>query len=487
MATAKAYFLLPNQFDYQQGANSALNFNLRNWKVDGIEQVIYTDYQLEINPNSLVNIQTYNTTNDNFNTVTNTPPYNIWNPFVDCMGLTFDTLTNYGRATGTATGSNYGTWTTKVLIDKVSVIDGGGAVQYGAFALEFEDSTDFEFRFIAKANVLQLTDVHEVIGKYTATTGSTIYEGVDGLGNTINLNNYGWIDNTAISPNDLQVGNIQKYIGTALPVPQTDEEDRGYDACCPCNLVLASTSDFDEYVNDYFGAYHLKQSNEGVEFKLYKNGVEVNDSSVSDTTQKGSLVMYQLRWQDVLLTYGEDTYYVTKEISVPYSGGSFVLYSQQYNTVKLKEFSWDNANGTVRIDSHFNNILETQNVNFKDTGFKNSIRVVGSFSNEQYEYVEESQYNTDFKNINNYKRIESKYTLEISGVRSCIWDDFPEFYLLADNLKLTDYNKRSYSYEYKTLPVEIDDFSDSQYMGNRLAVHTINFRQKNLNKISKYG
>ena len=487
MATAKAYFLLPNQFDYQQGTSSALAFNVRSWKVGGVEQVIYGDYDTEYPPAQEYQITTYNRTSNDFLSLDNTQPYNIWNPFVDCMGLTFDLFGEYGQCTGTLTGSDYGTWTDSVFVDKVEVVDGGGATQFGAFAFEFDEDQDFEFRLIARANVIQITDVQEIRGKYESLTGNTHYTGYNALGDAINLINYGWIDNTAVPPNDQQVGNIQKYIGTALPVPQTTEEDRGYDACCPCGLVLASTVDFDDYVNDFFGAYHLKQSNESIEFKLYKDGVEVDDSAVSTTNQKGNLILYELRWQDVLLTYGEDVYYVTKEVSVPISGGSFVLYTQQYNTVKLKEFTWDNANGTIRLDSYFNNILESQGVNFKDTAFKNSIRVIGSFSNEQYEYVEESQYNTEFKNINNYKRIESKYTLEVSGLRSCIWNDFPGFYLLADNLKVTDYNKRAYNYEYKTIPVEIDDFPESQYLGNRLAVHSINFRQKNLNKISKYG
>ena len=146
----------------------------------------------------------------------------------------------------------------------------------------------------------------------------------------------------------------------------------------------------------------------------------------------------------MLTSEGEAVYYVTKTITV----NAIDIYTQKYNEVKLKNFSWELANGTTRIDSYFDNNMVSLGYSFKDTGFKHSSRVRGSFGNEQYEYIEESNYNEDFTSINNYKRIESMYNLEISGIRNCIWTDFPNFYLLASNLKVTDYNIRAYNYLY---------------------------------------
>ena len=80
------------------------------------------------------------------------------------------------------------------------------------------------------------------------------------------------------------------------------------------------------------------------------------------------------------------------------------------------------------------------------------------------------------------------YNLEISGIRNCIWTDFPNFYLLASNLKVTDYNIRAYNYNFKEIPVKIESFPESEYTGStRQAIHKIEFKENKLTKISKYG
>ena len=43
----KAYFLLSNQFDARQSDN-LLRCNVRSWKVDGIEQIDYNVYDVEV-------------------------------------------------------------------------------------------------------------------------------------------------------------------------------------------------------------------------------------------------------------------------------------------------------------------------------------------------------------------------------------------------------------------------------------------------------
>ena len=103
----KAYFLLSNQFDARQSDN-LLRCNVRSWKVDGIEQIDYNVYDVEVDQSQYYTINTYERTNDNFGSLAGVQPWNIWNPFVDCMKMTFDTLTNYGQCTGTDSGNSSG-------------------------------------------------------------------------------------------------------------------------------------------------------------------------------------------------------------------------------------------------------------------------------------------------------------------------------------------------------------------------------------------
>ena len=43
------------------------------------------------------------------------------------------------------------------------------------------------------------------------------------------VSRYGWMELDVAAPTTTQDGNIQKYIGTTIPIPQTTEDDRGYD------------------------------------------------------------------------------------------------------------------------------------------------------------------------------------------------------------------------------------------------------------------
>jgi len=476
----KAYFLLSNQFDARQSDN-LLRCNVRSWKVDGIEQIDYNVYDVEVDQSQYYTINTYERTNDNFGSLAGVQPWNIWNPFVDCMKMTFDTLTNYGQCTGTDSGNSYGGWETSISVDKVEVVDGGGVTQYGAFGVDFDETKDLEI-------IIRISSTQYFKINWYSQNQNSLYvlitEDNTGITQIDNLSNLGWLDLSVTPISDDQLGNVQKYLGTAIPIPQLEEDDRGYDVCCPCSLVLADTIDVDDYKNDFFGAHHFKQSGESITWKLLKNGIEVSYAGIATVNDFGQLETFTFNWQSVLNIHGEDIYSVTKTVSI----GALSLYTQTYNQVKLKTFTWDLANGTTRVDSYFDNELTSLGYSFKDTGFKHSSRVRGSFSNEQLELVSENNYNSEFKSINNFKRIESTYDLEISGIRDCIWMDFPEFYLLASNLKVTDYNKKAYSYRYKSLPVTLDSFEESTYTGStRQAVHKIKFKDNQLNKISKYG
>lgn len=477
---AKAYFTIPNGFnDFQDsGAKASFVFqDIREGNTRLMTRACIFSYAFNTSLSTEFN---YGKTDNNFNTVFPIQPYNVWNPFKESLKLNFDNG-NYGTATGSTSGVNFGSWVTNFHVDAVTVNDKTGNAQNGAFAFTYDDTQDFYWRarltYLRTATGQPLVSILEA--RYDASTGVETYT-IDG----INIIKFGWLENTAVLPATSQDGNVQKYLGTVIPIPDLTEENREYDVCCPCNLVLASTSDSSPEKNDYFGAFHKVGTGESVTWKLYKDDVEISYTGLAEVNTVNGVQMFTMNWRDVLTSQGEAVYKVSKTITA----NSIDLYEQFYNSVKLKEFSWTLANGTVRIDLDFNNYLQSVDTDFTNTGFKTSVRVLGHFGNEQYEIINENNYNSELTSVHNYKRIESTYTLEVAGIRACIWGDFPKLYLLADTIKVNDYNQRNYDYKYKEYPVVVESWGDSTYTGNsRQAVYTIEFKDKTLTNISKYN
>lgn len=473
---AKAYFIIPNAFDNQQIPNTFLDIYFESIRVNNVEQLT-SDYFSEVVPSFISDLK-YTRSLNNFQTVSNTQPYTGWNPFYTSLGLTFDTNTFYGTCTGTQSGTDYGYFEDNLIIDRITINDNGGALQYGAFAFEYDDTKNFYFRLKVISFDGRTTTNETISAGWNASTGATFYNGLLG-----SLDTFGWINNTGQVDTDTQGGNVNKYIAEVLSIPQIDEDDRGYNVCCPNTFVFASTNDASSEKNDIFGAYHEKKKGEGVEWVVEQDGIIVDVDALVDIKDFDNLQTFTFNWRDIILSLGTGEYQVKKEIRV----NGILLYTFNYPKLKLMEFSYEFADGTTRILSEFNNKFEGKLWTFKDTEFKHSMRVKGSFSNEQYEVVNENNINTNFNIVSNYRRIESTHTLEISGIRDCIWQDIPNLMLLADEIKITDYNQRNYTYKYKDFRVELESWEQSEYTpNNRLGIYRLTFKDKEFNKISKY-
>lgn len=475
---AKAYFTIPNGFSQFQANGSEFSFLFQDIR-EGTTRLMNRRCIFTYAFNStLYSNKNYGRTTDDFASVYPDQPYNVWNPFKESLQLEFDNG-NYGTSTGNIYGGTWGVWDTRFHVDAVEVNDRIGNAQNGAFGFTYDDTQNFYWRakLTYRISGQPLTSILEA--NYDATTGVQTYT-LDG----VNILKFGWLEDNSVQPATTQDGNVQKYLGEVIPIPDLTEENREYDVCCPCNLVLASTSDSSTEKNDYFGGFHKVGNGESVTWKLYKDDVEISYAGLAEVNTVNNVQMFTMNWRDVLTSQGEAVYKVSKTITA----NSIDLYEQFYNSVKLKEFSWTLANGTVRIDLDFNNYLQSVDTDFTNTGFKTSVRVLGHFGNEQYEIINENNYNSELTSVHNYKRIESTYTLEVAGIRACIWGDFPKLYLLADTIKVNDYNQRNYDYKYKEYPVVVESWGDSTYTGNsRQAVYTIEFKDKTLTNISKYN
>ena len=160
-----------------------------------------------------------------------------------------------------------------------------------------------------------------------------------------------------------------------------EEEDRGLKGCCiPC-LVLASTIESESWKNDVLGVHvKLSQISDSVTFIM-------EDCDGTILTNFGDIGVYPndnlargfiYDWKQVLQTYGAGKYKVRVEYNVSGITGGFI-----WGIYELKNYSIENAKGTVRIWSEFDSYLQTLNIDFTNSNHKDSIRFNGFFGNRE--------------------------------------------------------------------------------------------------------
>ena len=476
----KYYFVIPELF--AQGQNNLFKINLTEYQVNNnslIEPVFFTE---QPNGYFIPSFLFYRFVDENFN-ILPSPASNAFNFFYSHLGLSFDTNTYFGACTGSQSGSNYGTFTDKIFIDNRDMIDGFGTTQYGSFGLDIDLTQQLRVRFEVQG--FRGQNKFYTIEYNPNDPDNFIYTDSDNN----DLINYGWRDLNGFLPDrDIALedrGNVHKSICTTIEIPEIYEEDRGLDVCCAVNLVLASTTDLDSHKNDYFGDfYNTQNSTYSATWELYKDGVLQNTASIFEIDTVNNIQTIYFNWRNVLLAYGDGNYQVKKTIS----GNSIDLYTIEFTEVELKEFSFDFADGTVRIDSKFNNYLEYFQTNFKDTNVRTSIRIKGGFGNEENNWISENSLNSEYNIINNYKQLEIFNSLFVNGIRNCVWSGIKHFNLMSDSIKITDYNKRNFSYDNIEIDVQIESFEEQSYFNrSRLANQIIKFKNTTNNKISKYG
>lgn len=164
-------------------------------------------------------------------------------------------------------------------------------------------------------------------------------------------------------------------------LPEPIQPNRGFKECCYTSKVFGDLSDTTPYKNDFTGVYYKRPTtNSAVVFKLVDTGTlieyDLNDSTYGTFQDFGGvqtdLSFYILEWRNVLSLLGAGNYQIKQEIST-------VGIAQDYysNTFTLEAFSINRADNTVRIDCTQDGYLVDKDVDFKDSGFKTSLRVNG--------------------------------------------------------------------------------------------------------------
>ena len=265
----------------------------------------------------------------------------------------------------------------------------------------------------------------------------------------------------------------ERTIGYAVKVgtPAIEPPDRGFAECCYSNVVLADLSSTDEYKNDYNGVFYKRQTpNDTITYDLI--GVSTGTTILNGThgtlypfgtAEQPELSYFIVDWKKVLTLLGEDTYTIRKNITI--AGVSFVVDS---NSFELKQWSLSNADKTVRIDSYMDGKLVKIDTDFKNSNYKNSMRIQGFFGNRKAKWTQDNlvfgskkgkaYYEDQITMSNNFE-----YVFEAYNIPECITRELYSFMLFGNEIFISDYNLNNHSYLFELLPVTLLDDAGAAY------------------------
>jgi hypothetical protein len=285
----------------------------------------------------------------------------------------------------------------------------------------------------------------------------------------------------------------ERTIGYAqrIKLPEPVPPDRGFSKCCYLNLVLADLTDNDPYHNDYTGSWYKRQlPNTTVDFKLVDVDTATDYALNNDlygTFQdfggvQEDLTYYIVDWLKVLTLLGEGNYQIKQELTI--AGISIDLFSDTYT---LKQFSIEIADKTVRIDSIMDGKLIAKDADFKDSGYKTSMRLRGFFGRAEYSFEQDNIATRDYNFKQNTMSSKREYKFQGLQLPECITDELFNFMLFGAELFISDYNGNNHSYKYELVPVKLEGNSGTEFFVTDRGVNvnlTFSDRTENDRKIN---
>ena len=262
------------------------------------------------------------------------------------------------------------------------------------------------------------------------------------------------------------IGERSLSYAVRVTLPPQIPPNRGFKECCYTQLALADLTDIAPYKNDYTGTYFKRPTpNSTVLFFLVDS--LANDYALIDSTYgrfqdfggvSPDLSFYEVQWRKVLSLLGEGAYFIRQDVSI---AGITISYAS--NTYTLKAFSIDRADKTARIDCVMNGLLVDENVDFKGTNFKTSLRISGFFGNNQPDIEQDNVFRRDYYSEQISISVNNKYILQGLKLPDCITSEIFNFIIKGNDLFCSDYNKVNHSYRYEVVPVELDNIDSIKY------------------------
>lgn len=289
----------------------------------------------------------------------------------------------------------------------------------------------------------------------------------------------------------MATGNRHKRSVIPVTVPsQDDDEDRGLDTCCTPFLVLASLSLGDRYHNDITGvAQKLFSGDDTAVWTLEFGGVDVTPIGLTLTFPNEPLISaIVIDWRQHLadVNTGAGCYKLRCDWSIGGQTGTY--YKGSY---ELQPWTIENAAGTVRILSTFNDFSRSLQINFTDSGFNDTLRFPGSFGYMQPNMEINNLIDVNFVQRKVKNEYVKSYDLEMHPTTDCYTVPLIDSHLLhANDIWISDHNATNHRWDYKDFPVILkkETTPTLEYpTGSRLALVRATFEEKVLTNESQYA
>jgi len=258
-----------------------------------------------------------------------------------------------------------------------------------------------------------------------------------------------------------------------------EEEDRGFSGCCNSNIVTAyptDSADLDK--NDKSQAlFRLSTTSDTIVQELWQNGAKVADlnastwgrywalGDITDYEGQELLAGYEINWLLVYNAFGIGNFQIKTTIT-PLSGSVVNSVSSMY---KLILFTSEAVNGTIRIESTMNGLLNKTGVIYQGINLKDVLRVPGIISegDEIWEQVTD-RYEATKKEVSRRKGKINVYNMQTIPLYKCTAIRLTDYHAFADEIYISDYNIGNYSYEIlRKLVIKEDAFEGADTADNQ--------------------
>lgn len=266
-----------------------------------------------------------------------------------------------------------------------------------------------------------------------------------------------------------------------------EEENRGAKSCCEPTLVLAHATENENWKNDLLGVYVKKsQVSDTVTISMENcSGTVLTNLGEAGSYPNDSLAVgFIYSWQNVLNTYGVGIYTVKVAFTVAGVTDSFT-----WGSYELKNYTIENALGTVRIYSEFNSYYQPIDLDFTNSNHKDTVRFNGFFGNREpktdiVNYIDKGR-----KVVKATRENLNTYVLNSDPVTIAISRRILDFHLLNEDVcYITDHNKYNHDYLIRDKRVVLEESAEVEYITkDRRAKLTIMFGDRSKTQKSFYN
>jgi hypothetical protein len=266
------------------------------------------------------------------------------------------------------------------------------------------------------------------------------------------------------------------------------------DLCNFKHKVLADASDSTDFKNDKSSFIQASiGSGASVTFTIQKDGVDwqtITDNTYGTYSALGTMANvnyagFVLNWRSVLNAVGGGIGCYKVKIDYTFLGVSVTTYSPCYDLMNYNSY---NAEGTVKFRWRQSGKIKSSFYDFSDfsSGWDQYLRIDGEFGRPQIVYEETNITRGDYTQDQVQDQTFYEYNFETMVVNAYIRDLFGKDLMLADDIKITDYNFYNPDQEILNKRVRVVEAENIDYFSrSRLLAFKIKFGDRRENTIKR--